>query len=399
MSEQKSFKYRIYPAEDQKKFLSNQFGATRFVYNYFLANRKNEYLNNKKSLNYYDDAKKLTELKNQDGYGWLYDINSQSLQASLRNLEVAHQRFLKKISKFPQFHSKSNNQTIKIPQKFYIEEDGKLYIPKLKTGIKIILDNRVLPDKKTCCFISKTSSNKYYVSFLCETDIESLEKSQNVIGIDLGIKSLLTDSNGNTIENPKLLKKSEKKIKFQQRKLSRKKKGSNNQKKQRLILAKTHEKVTNRRNDHLHKTSRKLIDENQVIIAESLSVQNMMKNHCLAKSIGDVSWGELLRQLEYKAKWYGRTFYQTDRFFPSSKTCSNCQFIVDNLPLNIREWDCPQCRSHHDRDHNAAKNILDKGLKDLKDLSGCGMQSDIKQKLVEASTLVESKKQEILLKE
>ena len=378
--QQKAFKYRIYPTKEQQDFLARQFGAVRFIYNRFLANRKDEHLNNKKSLNYYDDAKILTDLKQQDGYAWLYDINSQTLQSSLRNLEVSYQNFFKKRSKFPRFHSKKNKQCIKIPQHFKVE-NNKLYIPKLKEGIEIVL-HQSLSEKQTCCFISKTASDKYYVSFLCEVDIKPLAKSDKTIGVDLGIKSLLVSSDGEVIENPKFYRKSEKELAYKQKQLSKKGKGSKQKDKQRKVVAKLNEYIANCRKDHLHKISRKLIDENQVIIAESLSVKNMMSNRCLAKSIQDVSWGELLRQLEYKSKWYGRTFHQIEKFFPSSKTCNSCQFVVDKLPLSIREWDCPNCKQHNNRDLNASLNIRDKGIKDL---SGCGIQSDIKQKLLKAS--------------
>jgi putative transposase len=381
--QQKAFKYRIYPTKLQQDFLAQQFGAVRFVYNRFLSNRKDEYLNNKKSLNYYDDAKSLTNLKTQDGYEWLYDINSQTLQASLRNLEVSYQNFFKKRSKFPRFHKKSNKQCIKIPQHFSIEND-KLFIPKLKTGIEIVL-HRDLPEKQTCCFISKTASNKYYVSFLCEVDIKPLAKSKKTIGIDLGIKSLLVCSDGQVIPNQKHYRQSEKQLGYEQKQLSNKKQASNNKNKQRKVVAKINEYIANSRKDYLHKISKRLIDENQVIITESLSVKNMMKNHKLAKSIQDASWSELIRQLDYKSKWYGRTFHQIDMFFPSSKTCNDCQFVVDSLPLNIREWSCPNCNKHNDRDLNASLNIRDVGLKDLTVISGCGMQSDTKQKLAEAS--------------
>jgi putative transposase len=384
---QKAFKFRIYPTDAQKEFLSKQFGAVRFVYNRFLANRKDEYLNSKKSLNYYDDAKSLTELKSKDGFEWLYDINSQTLQASLRNLEVAYQNFFKKRAKFPRFHSKKDRQCIKIPQFFKIE-NGKLFIPKLKSGIKLV-QHRPTDGKIVCIFISKTATEKYFVSVLCETDIEQLEKQETIVGIDLGSKYLIVSSEGEKIENPKFYRKMEKKLAYEQRQLSKKQLGSNNRNKQRKEVAKINEYIANSRNNYLHQISRKLIDENQVIIAESLSVKNMMRNHCLAKSIGDASWGELIRQLEYKSNWYGRTFYQIDKFFPSSKTCNNCQFVLNDLPLAIREWDCPNCKQHNDRDENAALNIRDKGVKDL-DLCGIGMLSHIKQKLVEAPALAGS---------
>jgi putative transposase len=391
----KSFQYRIYPTEDQKKFLDQQFGGARFVYNFFLNRRKNEYLNNKKSLSYFDDQKALTELKTQDGYVWMYDINAQTLQASLRNLETAYSKFFKKEAKFPRFHSKKDEECIKYSQNFSVK-NNKLKVPKLKSKIKINF-HQPLPEKQIALFIRKTPSGKYFASFLCEININPLPISPNSVGVDLGIKSLLVESNGNVVENPKYLKHLESKLIFKQRQLSKKRKGSNKRNKQKIVAARQHEKIANKRKDLLHKVSKRLINENQVIIAENLAVKNMMKNHKLAKAISDVSWGELLCMIEYKAKWYGRTFYQIDRFFPSSKTCNNCQFIVDKLPINIRSWTCPNCKTKLDRDLNAAKNIRDKGLKDLRDLSNkdlsvsqetgasvSGTESDIKQKPEEA---------------
>jgi putative transposase len=202
-------------------------------------------------------------------------------------------------------------------------------------------------------------------------------------------------SEGEVIDNKNVYRSVEKELAYEQRQLSKKKKGSKSKERQRLVVAKINEYIANCRKDYLHKVTKTLIDENQVIITESLAVKNMIQNHCLAKSIQDASWGELLRQLAYKAEWYGRTLYQIDRWFPSSKTCNSCQFVVDSLPLNIREWTCPSCHKHHDRDANAAMNILDKGLKDLEDMksvSGCGMQSDLKQKRVKASTSGKSRK-------
>lgn len=386
----KAFKYRIYPTENQKKFLNQEFGAVRFVYNFFLARKESEYKNNKISLNYYDNCKFLTELKTMDGYGWLNASAAQTLICSLRNLDDAYQNFFDKRSNLPKFHSKKNKNHIQIPQSRAKIKNGKLFIPKLKTGIKIKFHQKLY--NYTSCFISRVPSGKYYASFTCEVNIDPLPISPNSVGIDLGIKSLLIESNGNTVENPKYFKHLEPKLVFKQRQLSKKQKGSNKRNKQRIILAKQHEKIANKRKDLLHKLSRRLINENQVIIAENLAVKNMMKNHKLAKAISDVSWGELLRMIEYKAKWYGRTFYQIDRFFPSSKICNNCQFIKDKLSLKEREWVCPKCKSVLDRDLNAAKNIRDKGLSDLKNLSAsceadpsvCGTQPDIKQKSAEA---------------
>jgi putative transposase len=215
-----------------------------------------------------------------------------------------------------------------------------------------------------------------------------LEKNNNCIGLDVGLKNFITDNSGNKVENPKTYRKFEKKLKHQQRQLSKKKRGSNKRNKARLRLAKTYEKISNIRNDFLHKLSRKIVNENQVIITETLAVKNMMKNHRIAKSFGDAALGEFFRQLKYKSEWYGRIFHQVDKFFPSSKTCNKCKFVLQDLPLNVREWDCPNCHSHNDRDTNAAENILEKGLYDLKSL---GLWNVIpNKKPEEAPTLVGS---------
>lgn len=401
MEIQKAFKFRIYPTKEQEIFLSNQFGGVRFIYNFFLNRRKEEYLINKKTSSYYKDAKFLTELKNKDGYEWLYDISNPSLQQSLRHLEVAYTRFFSKKSKFPQFKKRSNNQSFKVVGNFCTEKNI-LYIPKLKTNIKIKQD-RELPSKPSSVTISKTTSGKYYASFCFKVEQQALPISENKTGIDLGIKYLVITSNGDTFNNPKLTKKYKKKLTFKQKQLSKKQKGSKNRNKARIEVAKIHEKITFKRIDYLHKISRKLINENQVIIAEDLNISGMIKNHKLANAIQDASWYELIRQLTYKAEWCGRTFYQISTWFPSSKTCSECHYVMDKMPLNVRNWICPICKTEHDRDINAAKNILNKGLADLKDLesikvsnkiekSGLGTKSDLKQKLGEAPSSVKKLK-------
>ena len=388
---EKAFKFRIYPNAEQKSLLSKQFGAMRFVYNHFLARRKEEFLNNKKTVSYYSDAAVLTELKQSDGYDWLYDVNSQSLQAGLRNLDIAYRNFFRGNAKFPRFHKKSNDQCVKIPQHFSIK-DGMLRIPKCKTGIDIRV-HRELPEKRIALFISKTASGKYYASFLCDVEMAALPPSDKKIGIDLGLKHIVVSSEGWKVSAPKFYQKAEKEIAYHQKQYSKRKAGSKSQEKERIKLARLSEIVANQRKDFTHKLTRSIIDENQVIIAESLAVKNMMSNHCLAKSIGDAGWGELLRQLAYKSKWYGRTFYQIDRWFPSSKTCNGCQFVLESLDLKCREWDCPNCHQHNDRDINAARNVLNQGLIDLLGqsiLSGSGIDSDIKEKLDEASANIDA---------
>jgi putative transposase len=360
---QKAFKFRIYPTKNQQTFLAKHFGAVRFVYNFFLNKKKEEYLNNKKTTSYFDDAKALTQLKSEEKYFWLYEINSQTLQSSLRNLESSYLNFFRGNAKFPKFHSKKNKQCFKIPQNFSIE-DGFLYIPKLKEGIKIMLHQKLL-GKAISCHVSKSTTGKYFVSILCELDQPHLPRVDSAVGIDLGLKSLLVESNGNVAPSIKTNERFQKRKAFAQRNLAKKKIGSNNRAKSRAILAKHFEKEVNKRTDYLHKLSRQLVNENQVIIAETLAVKNMMQNSSLAKAIGEVSWGELLRQIQYKSEWAGRAFHKIDRFFPSSKACNNCKFVVDHLPLDVRNWDCPSCKSSLDRDLNAAKNILEKGLVDL----------------------------------
>jgi putative transposase len=392
---QKAFKFRIYPNEEQKIFLAKQFGAVRFTYNHFLAKRKEAYLQNKKSSSYYDDAKALTDLKSEEEFSWLYDINSQTLQASLRNLDTAYVSFFRGLTKFPKFHSKKNNQSIKIPQGFSIE-GNTLYIPKLKSGIRI-KQHREISGKKLSCFISKTAAGKYHLSVACEIGKTELPKLKSVIGIDLGIKSLVADSNGRTYSGVKRTRGEDSRRAFLQRDLSKKMAGSKSREKARLRLAKNYEKERNKRIDNLHKISRSIVNENQVIIAESLSVKKMMMNGAksLSKSIGESAWSELLRQIEYKSGWAGRTFHKIDRFFPSSKTCNCCRFVTDSLPLGIRSWTCPSCNSDLDRDFNAAKNILEKGLLDLGLTISAGFRNEIlSQKLLEATSLEVSEKAE-----
>lgn len=392
---QKAFKFRIYPTEEQKSFLANQFGAVRFTYNYFLAKRKEAYLQNKKSSNYYDDARALTALKSKEEFSWLYNINSQTLQSSLRNLDTAYVSFFRGLTKFPRFHSKKNNQSIKIPQGFSIE-GNLLYIPKLKTGIRI-KKHREIIGKELSCFISKTTAGNYHLSIACELENFDLPKSNSVIGIDLGIKSLIKDSNGRAYSGTKITKCDDKRRSYLQRNLSKKKSGSNGRERARLKLAKNYEKEKNKRLDNLHKISRSIVNENQVIIAESLSVKKMMMGGTtsLSKAIGEASWSELLRQIEYKTAWAGRTFHKIDKFFPSSKTCNHCKFVIDSLPLDIREWNCPSCHYNLDRDFNAAKNILEKGLSDLNLTLPAGFRNEVlSQKLLEATSLEVSEKAE-----
>jgi len=382
----KSFKYRIYPTEEQKILLAKHFGSKRFVWNYFLNERKNAYLENNTSLNYYDNASSLTKLKKLDEYAWLKETNSQSVQASLRDLEVAYNRFFSKQGKFPRFKSKRDKQSFRIPQSTKYK-DKQLNIPKFKKPIKV-REDRPLTGTILFSTISKTPSGKYFVSITCETEHKPYKKNKNKVGVDLGIKDLAICSDGKTYENIKTTKKYAKKLSYEQKQLSKKQKGSNSRNKQKIKVAKVHEKITNSRLNHIHNITTQIVRDNQTICVEDLSVSNMMKNHNLSKSISDCSWSEFLRQLKYKSEWNERNLIQIDKFFPSSKTCNKCKFVNQDLTLKDREWVCPVCGTKLDRDINASENILEQGLI-IYNNSGCGMQSESKQKREEALSLDE----------
>ena len=381
----KSYKYRIYPTKEQESLLSKHFGHCRFVFNHFLNERKEKYLNEKTSLNYYDNARTLTKLKKDEEFVWLKEVNSQSLQASIRNLDTAYKNFFNKQNKFPKFKSKYNRQSFKVPQNVLVDDD-KLVIPKFKEGIKLNL-HRQMEGKPLFATISKSTTGKYYVSITCEVEHKPFEKTNKSVGIDTGIKELAILSDGSSYENIKSLKTKLKKLKYEQRQLSKKQKGSRSRNKQKRKFSLVHEQITNIRKDYLHKVSTEIVKNHDIISVEDLAVKNIMKNHCLAQAMSDVSLGAFYTMLEYKANWNDRQFVKIDRFFPSSKTCSNCGWIKQDLTLAIREWTCESCGKIHDRDVNAAKNILKQGINIL---SGCGMQSDIKQKHSEALPLGES---------
>jgi len=378
----KTYKYKLKPDKEQTILLNKHFGCVRFIYNYFLNECKNEYEKNKNSLNYYDNAKSLTQLKKQDQYFWLNEINSQSLQLSLKHLDTAYIRFFKKSAKFPKFKSKHNKNSFCVPQAVKIKKN-KLYIRKFNNGINIIL-HRTFKGEIKQCTISKTPTNEYFVSILIETTHTPLPKTGKIIGIDLGLKDFLVTSDGYKYKNNKYGKTYAKKLKKEQKYLSKKIKDSFHYNKQKLKIAKMHKKITNSRVDTLHKVSTDLITKYDTIILEDLNIKGMSarckpkrdKNgkylpngqsskSGLNKSILDASWSTFVSILTYKANWNDKQIVKIDRFFPSSKTCNICGYINQNLNLSMREWDCPSCKKKHDRDYNAAINILNEGLKIL----------------------------------
>ena len=312
----------------------------------------------------------LTKLKKEDEYVWLNEINSQSRQYSLRNLDSAYSMFFKKIGSFPTFHKKKNGGSFTVPQFFKIVEEGKRHsyikIPKLKQPLKF-RSSREIQGKILYCTISKTPTDKYFITFTVKEEIDVKENKQlTAVGIDVGIKSFCVTSDNEEILNDKNIKRKERRRKIKQRKIAKSKKGSNNRKKLVTQLAIKHEKETNAKKDFLHKVSHYLVENKDIIITEDLNVKGMIKNHKLAKAISHQNFGEFFRQLEYKSDWNNKIFYKIDRWFPSSKTCNHCGSQNHNLKLSDRTWVCESCKRTIDRDLNASLNIRDLGLSDLK---------------------------------
>jgi putative transposase len=387
----KGYKFPVFPTEEQKIFFVKSFGCSRFVFNYFLNKRKECFLNTGKGMNYYNTADLLVKLKEDKNTEWLNEVNSQSLQQSLRQLDVAYTRFFKKVSKFPTFKSKYDKQSFCVPQHFTFE-NGLLTIPKLKSQLKVN-QHRPFGENYEICFltISKTKTNKYFVSFIVEEDfIPTVKKTNKSVGIDLGLIDLVTFSNGKKISNPRIAKKYRKKLEYQQRQHSKKTRKGKNRERARVELAKTYEKIHNVKMDYTHKLTTDIIKNQDEIYMEDLSISNMMKDHKKARSIQEVSWYEIVRQLKYKSEWNDRKFVQVDRYFPSSKTCYDCGYVNQSLKEGDREWNCPICNIHHDRDYNASLNILKQGL------SGLGTKSDSKQKCGEALKIVSGKTERVI---
>ena len=359
---EKAYKYRIYPNKRQKELLAKTFGCCRFVYNHFLNKRIETYQEEQKTLTYNQCSSELTKLKSE--LEWLKEPDKCSLQNAIKDMDRAYKNFFKNNAGFPKYKSKkthrfsyrtnATNGNIAYCEKF-------IKLPKLgmvKTRTKLIPQGRVLN-----ATISQEPSGKYYVSLCCtEVEIPKLEKTGKEIGIDLGIKSFAVTSSGDSIPNPKYLQKSLNKLARLQRELSRKTRDGSNWNKARIKVARLQEHITHQRTDFLQKLSAKLIRENDVICIEDLQVKNMIRNHKLARNIADVSWSEFIRQLQYKADWYGKTIIKVDKWYASSQICSCCgnRFPITK-DLSVREWICPNCHTSLDRDENAARNILNEG--------------------------------------
>lgn len=357
----KSYKFRLYPTKEQEVLLNQHFGHSRWVYNHFLNERKEQYQVDKKSDNYYKQAATLTKLKKEEGTKWLKEANSQTLQFALKSLDSAYTNFFRGNAKFPRFKSRKHKNTFTIPQ-FGKLEAGKIIIPKFKVGIKVKL-HREVNGKIGKMNIAKTPTGKYYVSIFTEQEVKELPKTNKQVGIDLGLKDFVITSNNKKFKNNRYTKKYAKQLKKAQQHLSRKQKGSNGFEKQKLKVANIHEKIASCRLDNLHKVSKELVETYDLISVEDLNVKGMIKNHKLSKHIADASWGNFVTLLQYKCDWYGKELVKVNRFYPSSKTCGDCGWINQDLKLSDREWTCKSCGVIHDRDVNASRNILKEGLK------------------------------------
>ena len=368
-----AFKFRVYPTKEQQILINKTFGCCRFVYNHFLATRRDAWVNNKESINYKQTSVMLTKLKKDEQYKWLKEVDCTSLQNSLQDLDRAYKNFFEKRAKYPRFklkrvHAQSyrtrnnvgtNSTTICII-------GNKIKLPKI--GLVRAKIHRNVVGRILNATISRTTSDKYFVSLCVEVDKSTFmhPNAGGIIGIDVGLSSLYTDSNGKKVNNHRAFKRRARRLKLTQQRLARKKKGSKNYEKQRKKVALVHEKIANTRKDYTNKQSAVLVHENQIIAIETLHVKNMVKNHKLANAIRDACWAELFRQLQYKAEFTGSMVLEIDPFYPSSQLCSCCGHKNPEVKnLGIRTWTCPNCGSVHDRDINAAKNILRQALKKL----------------------------------
>jgi putative transposase len=362
----RAFKYRWYPTSEQAALLARTFGCIRYVWNRALAQRTDAWRQRQQHTSYQDASAWLTQWKRDADTGWLNKVSSVPLQQTLRHQHTALGRFFAKRARYPRFKSKRRSKaSAEFTRSAFRWRDGKLYVAKLGEPLDSRW-SRPLPDgaEPSTVTVSRDRAGRWFVSISVEdpTLPDALPRSDSAVGIDVGLNHLAVLSTGEAVTNPRQEQRDRQRLARAQRNLSRTHKGSNNRHKAARKVARIHARIADRRRDHLHKLSTRLIRENQTVVVEDLNVHGMVANHSLARSISDSAWGELVRQLEYKAAWYGRTLVKVDRWYPSTKQCSNCGWILADLALSQRTWTCPQCGVAHDRDVNAALNVLAAGL-------------------------------------
>jgi putative transposase len=361
---EKAFRYRFYPTPEQESLLRRTLGCVRLVYNKALYERTQAWYERQERVGYNQTSSMLTQWKKEEDLDFLNEVSCVPLQQGLRHLQTAFVNFFAGRASYPIFKKKRNGGSAEFTKSAFKFKDKEIYLAKCSEPLPIRWSRQIPKGcEPTSVTVSLHPSGRWHISIrFDDPTIQPLPVTDNTVGIDLGVTSLIATSNGDKIANPQHFKKHCKRLKKAQKNLSRKQKGSKNREKARIKVAKIHLKISDSRKDFLHKTTTQLVRENQTIAVESLAVKNMVKNHKLALAISDSGWSELIRQLDYKCRWYGRTLVSIDRWFPSSKRCSSCGHIVDKMPLNIREWTCPKCGCNHDRDVNASKNILAAGL-------------------------------------
>lgn len=363
MEIKRAYRFRFHPTPEQELILAKTFGCARFAYNYMLRQRTDAWFKEQKRVGYHETSALLTKLKKTPEYAWLNEVSSVPVQQALRHLQTAFNNFFAKRAAYPTFKRKDGPQSAEYTTSAFKWDGMALKLAKMDAPLAIRW-SRTIPKaaKVTTVTVSKDAAGRYFVSLLCDDAVSPKPEVTGKVGIDLGLTHFAILSTGEKVAAPNTFRRYEAKLAKLQRRLAKKQKGSKNRAKARLKVARLHAKITDSRKDFLHKLSTRLVNENQVIAIETLAVSNMQKNHNLAKSIADASWSEFVRQLEYKSLWYGRELVGIDRWYPSSKRCFDCGHTVKKMPLNVREWTCPECGTIHDRDINAARNVLAAGL-------------------------------------
>lgn len=363
MQVKRAYRFRFYPTSDQEQILARTFGCARYVYNHMLRLRTDAWMKEQTRVGYHETSAALTLLKKQEDHAWLNEVSCVPLQQALRHLNTAFLNFFAHRAKYPSFKSKHDPQSAEYTTSAFRWDGKALKLAKMDTPLAIRW-SRVLPKaaRLTTVTVSKDAAGRYFVSLLCDDAVADKPRVSGQVGLDLGLTHFAVLSNGEKVAGPKTFSRYESRLARLQRRLAKKEAGSRNRAKARLKVARLHARITDSRRDFLHKLSTRLVNENQVIVVETLSVSAMQQNGRLAKSIADAGWSEFVRQLEYKSNWYGRTLVGIDKWYPSTKRCHVCGHTVAKMPLSVRQWVCPECGTSHDRDINAARNVLAAGL-------------------------------------